>query len=71
MDQKLLEALFYRGVPVFDMESGIQAEDAAWGSPVFHKMGREKVTLVNVFLALGYHLLICDTDAVLLRVCLP
>ncbi|CAI7875462.1 unnamed protein product [Closterium sp. NIES-54] len=68
MDTRLLEALYGEGVPVFDLESGMTSDDPGWGTPVFHAMGREKVTLINVFLSLGVQLLICDTDTVWLRV---
>lgn len=71
MDEKILEGLFREGVPVFDMESGMNPDDAGWGSPIFHKMGREKVTLVNVFLSMNFELHICDTDVIWLRNPLP
>eukprot|EP00271_Cylindrocystis_brebissonii_P003068 TRINITY_DN1381_c0_g1_i1.p1 TRINITY_DN1381_c0_g1~~TRINITY_DN1381_c0_g1_i1.p1 ORF type:complete len:806 (-),score=111.96 TRINITY_DN1381_c0_g1_i1:970-3264(-) len=71
MDQEILEALFYLGIPTFDLEANLPPGDAGWGSPMFHKMGREKVTLVNVFLAMGYEVLICDTDMVWLENPLP
>ncbi|GJP56702.1 hypothetical protein CLOM_g15757 [Closterium sp. NIES-68] len=71
MDTKFLEALYWEGVPVFDLESGMTTDDPGWGTPVFHAMGREKVTLINVFLSLGVQLLICDTDTVWLRNPLP
>ncbi|CAI5938014.1 unnamed protein product [Closterium sp. NIES-65] len=67
MDTRFLEALWREGVPVFDLESGMTSDDPGWGTPVFHAMGREKVTLINVFLSLGVQLLICDTDTVWLR----
>ncbi|CAI5935012.1 unnamed protein product [Closterium sp. NIES-64] len=71
MDTRFLEALWREGVPVFDLESGMTTDDPGWGTPVFHAMGREKVTLINVFLSLGVQLLICDTDTVWLRNPLP
>lgn len=42
--------------------------DAGWGSSTFHKMGREKVILINAILPFGYELLMCDTDVVWMRV---
>lgn len=42
--------------------------DAGWGSSTFHKMGREKVILINAILPFGYELLMCDTDMVWMRV---
>eukprot|EP00897_Mesotaenium_endlicherianum_P005887 jgi/Mesen1/5326/ME000266S04511 len=72
MDARALEGLFREGVPAFDMRSaGTPPDDPGWGSPAFYAMGQEKVVLVNVFLALGVELLICDTDVVWLRDPLP
>ncbi|KAL6839539.1 hypothetical protein ACP4OV_030809 [Aristida adscensionis] len=71
MDTKLLQELYLRGVPVFDMGSKMATEDAGWGSPTFHKMGREKVLLINALLPFGYELLMCDTDMVWLKNPLP
>ncbi|XP_039035555.1 arabinosyltransferase XEG113-like [Hibiscus syriacus] len=71
MDTKLLEALYWKGVPVFDMGSHMSTIDVGWGSPTFHKMGREKVLLINSILPFGYELLMCDTDMVWLKNPLP
>ncbi|KAL5708922.1 hypothetical protein ACHQM5_019665 [Ranunculus cassubicifolius] len=71
MDTKLLEALYWKGVPVFDMGSNMPTSDPGWGSPTFHKMGREKVTLIDALLPFGYEILMCDTDMVWLKNPLP
>ncbi|KAJ7943988.1 arabinosyltransferase [Quillaja saponaria] len=71
MDNKLLEALYWRGVPVFDMGSHMSTVDVGWGSPTFHKMGREKVILIDSILPFGFELLMCDTDMVWLKNPLP
>ncbi|PIA51406.1 hypothetical protein AQUCO_01100317v1 [Aquilegia coerulea] len=71
MDTKLLEALYWKGIPVFDMGSHMTTTDPGWGSPAFHKMGREKVTLIDTMLPFGYELLMCDTDMVWLKNPLP
>ncbi|KAL3699666.1 hypothetical protein R1sor_017688 [Riccia sorocarpa] len=71
MDTELLEDLYWRGVPVFDMGSNMKTFDVGWGTPSFHQMGREKVILVNAFLSMGYELLMCDTDMVWLKDPLP
>jgi hypothetical protein len=71
MDHKILEALYRAGVPTFDMGSNMNTFDVGWGTPIFHKMGREKVILVNAFLALEYELLMCDTDVAWMRVHTP
>lgn len=68
MDIKLLEALYGKGVPVFDMGSHMSTIDVGWGTPTFHKMGREKVILIDSLLPYGYELLMCDTDMVWLKV---
>lgn len=70
MDTKLLEALYWKGVPVFDMGSHMSTIDVGWGSPTFHKMGREKVMLIDSVLPFGFELLMCDTDMVWLKVML-
>ncbi|KAJ1434121.1 Nucleotide-diphospho-sugar transferase [Sesbania bispinosa] len=71
MDTKLLEALYWKGVPVFDMGSHMSTVDVGWGSPSFHKMGREKVILIDSILPFGYELLMCDTDMVWMKNPLP
>ncbi|XP_075495671.1 LOW QUALITY PROTEIN: arabinosyltransferase XEG113-like [Primulina tabacum] len=71
MDTKLLEALYWKGVPVFDMGSHMSTIDVGWGSPTFHKMGREKVILIDSVLPYGVELLMCDTDMVWLKNPLP
>ncbi|KAK6934080.1 Nucleotide-diphospho-sugar transferase [Dillenia turbinata] len=70
MDTKLLEDLYWRGIPIFDMGSHMSTADVGWGSPSFHKMGREKVFLINAIclLAFSYQ---CDTDMVWLKNPLP
>ncbi|KAK6782798.1 hypothetical protein RDI58_020594 [Solanum bulbocastanum] len=71
MDTKLLEALYWKGVPAFDMGSHMSTVDVGWGSPTFHKMGREKVVLIDSILPYGFELLMCDTDMVWLKNPLP
>ncbi|CAK9325397.1 unnamed protein product [Citrullus colocynthis] len=71
MDTKLLEALYWKGIPVFDMGSHMSTVDVGWGSPTFHKMGREKVILIDSILPYGVELLMCDTDMVWLKNPLP
>ncbi|RZB60543.1 Arabinosyltransferase isoform B [Glycine soja] len=71
MDTKLVEALYWKGIPVFDMGSHMSTVDVGWGSPTFHKMGREKVILIDSILPFGFELLMCDTDMVWLKNPLP
>ncbi|KAK9699102.1 hypothetical protein RND81_08G152700 [Saponaria officinalis] len=71
MDATLLEALYWKGIPVFDMGSHMSTVDVGWGSPTFHKMGREKIILIDTILPYGYELLMCDTDMIWLKNPLP
>ncbi|XP_078445651.1 arabinosyltransferase XEG113-like isoform X2 [Wolffia australiana] len=71
MDVKILEALYWKGIPVYDMGSQMTTVDAGWGSPDFHKMGREKVFMINSLLPFGYEILVCDTDMVWLKNPMP
>ncbi|KAL3512772.1 hypothetical protein ACH5RR_025489 [Cinchona calisaya] len=71
MDSKLLEALYWKGVPVFDMGSRMNTMNHGWGSPEFHKMQREKAVLIDAILPFGFEVLICDTDMVWLKNPLP
>lgn len=68
MDTKILESLFWEGVPVFDMGSNLNTIDVGWGTPTFHKMGREKAILVDHILSMGFEILMCDTDMVWMKV---
>ncbi|CAL5435930.1 unnamed protein product [Camellia sinensis] len=71
MDMKVLDALYWKGIPVYDMGSNMTTLDPGWGSPAFHKMGREKVILIDAILPFGYELLMCDTDMIWLKNPLP
>ncbi|XP_027182148.1 arabinosyltransferase XEG113-like [Coffea eugenioides] len=71
MDTKLLEALYWKGVPVFDMGRQTSTIDVGWGSPDFQKMQREKAILIDAFLPFGFELLLCDSDTVWLKNPLP
>ncbi|KAF1873770.1 hypothetical protein Lal_00029475 [Lupinus albus] len=71
MDTKLLEALYWKGIPVFDMESHMTTVDVGWGSRAFHKMGRERVILIDSILPFGFEILMCDTDMVWVKNPLP
>ncbi|XP_027124065.1 arabinosyltransferase XEG113-like [Coffea arabica] len=71
MDTKLLEALYWNGVPVFYMGRQMSTIDVGWGSPDFQKMQREKAILIDAFLRFGFELLLCDSDTVWLKNPLP
>jgi hypothetical protein len=71
MDDKLLEFLLDKKVPTFSMSSGLSLGDFGWGSPTFHKMGREKINLLHSFTKMGFDVLISDVDTVWLRNPLP
>lgn len=67
MDEKLLNFLLDKGVPAFNMSSGLTLADFGWGTPTFHKMGREKINLIYTFTKLGFDVLLSDVDTVWLR----
>ncbi|KAL4439682.1 hypothetical protein ABPG75_002683 [Micractinium tetrahymenae] len=71
MDDKLLDFLVEREVPAFSMSSGLTLEDFGWGTPTFHRMGREKIHLIHSFTKMGFDVLISDVDTVWLRNPLP
>ncbi|EFN51848.1 hypothetical protein CHLNCDRAFT_37217 [Chlorella variabilis] len=71
MDDKLLEFLVSKNIPAFSMSSGLTLGDFGWGTPTFHKMGREKINLIYSFTKMGYDVLISDVDTVWLRNPLP
>ncbi|KAG2439915.1 hypothetical protein HYH02_010544 [Chlamydomonas schloesseri] len=72
MDAAIGKELVAAGVPCFAMfgggsnHSGVGADHLQWGGEAFHKMGRQKITLAQMFLGLGLDLLLVDVDAVLL-----
>jgi len=67
MDDELLEELVARGINCFSLHSGLPTSDFGWGSKSFHKMGREKVRLIEVFTDMGFDVAISDVDTVWLR----
>jgi len=71
MDDALLQALLDDETPVFAMSSGLTLDDFGWGTPTFHKMGREKIRLILAFTTMGYDVLISDVDTVWMRNPLP
>ena len=60
MDDKLLEFLLEQNVPTFSMSSGLSLGDFGWGSPTFHKMGREKVRFFLPFVLVAALLHLCE-----------
>ena len=42
-------------------------QDFGWGTPTFHKMGREKINLIHTFTGMGLNTVISDVDTVWLR----
>lgn len=67
MDDDLLHKLLEQGVPTFAMRSGLTTGDFGWGSKTFHKMGREKINLIRVFVTMGYDIMVSDVDTVWMR----
>lgn len=68
LDRKVIEELYWKGIPVFYMDSNLMSDDIIWGSPEFSKIGEQKVLLLNKLLPFGYDILMCDTDTVWLKV---
>ncbi|GIL81772.1 hypothetical protein Vretifemale_10771 [Volvox reticuliferus] len=72
MDAQIGKELVAADVPCFAMyqsganHSGVGSDHLQWGGEAFHKMGRQKITLAQMFLSLGMDLLLVDVDAVLL-----
>ena len=71
MDDEILEVLIEKGVPAFGMSSGLSLDDFGWGSSTFHKMGREKISLLQTFTKWGLDVLISDVDTVWTKDPLP
>lgn len=70
LDRKVVEDLYWKGVPVFEMARSLNltTEDVGWGSAGFGKIARQRVSVLNVLLTYGYEILMCDTDVVWLKV---
>ncbi|KAG2482950.1 hypothetical protein HYH03_018175 [Edaphochlamys debaryana] len=72
MDAQIGKALVAGGVPCFAMfetgrnHSGVGEDHLAWGGKEFHKMGRQKISLAQLFLSLQLDLLLVDADVMLL-----
>jgi hypothetical protein len=52
---------------MFDQQNtaaGRGEADLGWGSGNFHKMGRQKISLLKAFLAFGLDIVLCDGDTV-------
>ncbi|KAI3429380.1 hypothetical protein D9Q98_005475 [Chlorella vulgaris] len=72
MDAETGQALAAKGLNVFAMydegagqaDTGLGTADFGWGSPTFHKMGRQKVDLARTFTGYGLDLCLCDVDTV-------
>ena len=63
MDNKMLKALQERGIPCFAMNlNTLTLGDFGWGSPTFHKMGRQKIALISRFTDFGVDILLTDVD---------
>ena len=67
MDPEIYVILSEKNIPTFAMSSGLTTGDFGWGTPTFHKMGREKIRLVKDVTAMGVDLLLSDVDTVWLR----
>eukprot|EP00238_Polyblepharides_amylifera_P015245 CAMPEP_0196588754 /NCGR_PEP_ID=MMETSP1081-20130531/61632_1 /TAXON_ID=36882 /ORGANISM="Pyramimonas amylifera, Strain CCMP720" /LENGTH=486 /DNA_ID=CAMNT_0041911357 /DNA_START=350 /DNA_END=1810 /DNA_ORIENTATION=+ len=76
MDDELLTAMKKEGVNTWfmgskGMDQSTVKHDFGWGSPKFHKMGRDKIRLIRDFTELGLDVLISDIDVAWLKDPLP
>ena len=67
MDDELLLELTKAGIPAFSMSSGLTTKDFGWGSAQFHKMGREKISLIRTFVHWRQDVIISDVDTVWMK----
>jgi len=76
MDEDLYEALRKIDVNSWLMgsktiDAGAVKRDFGWGTPTFHKMGRDKIRLINDFTKSGVDVLISDIDVAWMRNPIP
>ena len=67
MDDELYDELAARDIATFSMTSNLTTNDFGWGSPTFHKMGREKISLIGAVTSMGFDLILTDVDTVFSR----
>jgi len=67
MDQSALRLLVERGIPAFDMESGLTTSDYGWGTKAFRKLGLRKTELILSLLRAGADPILTDADALITR----
>jgi len=76
MDEDLYEALRKININTWLMgsktiDAGSVKKDFGWGTPTFHKMGRDKIRLINDFTKSGVDVLISDIDVAWMRNPIP
>jgi arabinosyltransferase len=59
-----LEASYFIMFDQDALDSGLGQDDFGWGSGKFHKMGRQKINLLQTFLSFELDIVLCDTDTV-------
>jgi hypothetical protein len=67
MDGEALKKLVARGIPTFDMESGLTTADYGWGTKNFRQLGLRKTELIIALLRAGADPILTDADALITR----
>ena len=67
MDTTALGLLNGRGIPAFDMESGLTTADFGWGTKNFRQLGLRKTELIVALLRAGADPILTDADALITR----
>jgi hypothetical protein len=67
MDGDALKKLSARGIPTFDMESGLTTADYGWGTKNFRQLGLRKTELIITLLRAGADPVLTDADALITR----
>jgi hypothetical protein len=67
MDGDALKKLSARGIPTFDMESGLTTADYGWGTKNFRQLGLRKTELIIALLRAGADPVLTDADALVTR----
>ena len=67
MDTTALGLLNGRGIPAFDMESGLTTADFGWGTKNFRQLGLRKTELIVALLRAGADPILTDADALITK----
>lgn len=68
LDAEAFSTLASKDVHTFQIKTkGLEKEEAPWGSPSFHRLGRVRVCLIEALLHLDFDVVFSDVDVVFLR----